>query len=223
MSSAGRTYEEAGVSLATAEGIVERLRAAVESTRTPGVEGSFGGFAGLYALDERRLLAASTDSVGSKLVLSRRAGRLHDAGRDLAAHCIDDVLTTGAEPLFFLDYVAAHRLDLEQVAEMVEGAAEVCRAAGCISRLTAFPASGNWRWMPKLTIAPNTAAPTAEPTIRINIIELVAMPRSFQPTAAWVETIKAVLQNPMPIPFNSAPVPAHVYANRAASAAIRVA
>ena len=127
----GRTYEAAGVSLATAEEVVERLRTAVEATRTRGVVGSFGGFAGLFALDTRRLLAASTDSVGSKLVLSRRAGRLRDAGRDLAAHCIDDVLTTGAEPLFFLDYVAAHRLDLEQVAELVEGAAEVCREAGC--------------------------------------------------------------------------------------------
>jgi phosphoribosylformylglycinamidine cyclo-ligase len=127
----GRTYEDAGVSLATADGVVERLRAAVESTRTDGVVGEHGGFAGLFALDERRLLAASTDSVGSKLVLSRRAGRLRDAGRDLAAHCIDDVLTTGAEPLFFLDYVAAHRLDLKQVSELVEGAAEVCREADC--------------------------------------------------------------------------------------------
>jgi phosphoribosylformylglycinamidine cyclo-ligase len=127
VSSGGRTYEAAGVSLAAAEAVVERLRGAVESTGATG----FGAFAGLYPLDERRLLAASTDSVGSKLVLSRRAGRLHDAGRDLAAHCIGDVVTTGAEPLFFLDYVAAHELDLEQVAELVEGAAEVCREAGC--------------------------------------------------------------------------------------------
>ena len=123
----GRTYEEAGVSLAAADEVVERLRAAVESTGTTG----FGAFAGLFPLDERRLLAASTDSVGSKLVLSRRAGRLRDGGRDLAAHCINDVLTCGAEPLFLLDYVAAHRLDLEQVAELVEGAAEVCREAEC--------------------------------------------------------------------------------------------
>jgi phosphoribosylformylglycinamidine cyclo-ligase len=127
VSSGGRTYEAAGVSLAAAEAVVERLRGAVESTGATG----FGAFAGLYPLDERRLLAASTDSVGSKLVLSRLAGRLHDAGRDLAAHCIDDVITTGAEPLFLLDYVAAHELDLEQVAELVEGAAEVCREAGC--------------------------------------------------------------------------------------------
>jgi phosphoribosylformylglycinamidine cyclo-ligase len=127
VSSGGRTYEAAGVSLAAAQAVVERLRGAVESTGATG----FGAFAGLYPLDERRLLAASTDSVGSKLVLSRRAGRLHDAGRDLAAHCIDDVITTGAEPLFLLDYVAAHQLDLEQVAELVEGAVEVCREAGC--------------------------------------------------------------------------------------------
>ena len=127
MSSGGRTYAAAGVSLAAAEEVVGRLRSAVESTGATG----FGAFAGLYPLDERRLLAASTDGVGSKLVLSRRAGRLHDAGRDLAAHCINDVLATGAEPLFLLDYVAAHQLDLEQVASLVEGAAEVCREAGC--------------------------------------------------------------------------------------------
>jgi len=127
VSSGGRTYEAAGVSLVAAEAVVDRLRAAVEST---GAEG-FGAFAGLFPLDERRFLAATTDGVGSKLVLSRRAGRLRDAGRDLAAHCIDDVLTTGAEPLFLLDYVAAHELELEQVAELVEGAAEVCREAGC--------------------------------------------------------------------------------------------
>jgi phosphoribosylformylglycinamidine cyclo-ligase len=106
---------------------VDRLRDAVEST---GAEG-FGAFAGLYRLDDRRLLAASTDSVGSKLTLSRRAGRLRWAGMDLAAHCINDVLCSGAEPLFLLDYVAANRIDPEQVAELVEGAADVCRTAGC--------------------------------------------------------------------------------------------
>jgi phosphoribosylformylglycinamidine cyclo-ligase len=123
----GRTYEEAGVSLAAADEVVDRLRAAVESTGAQG----FGAFAGVYPLDGTRFLAASTDSVGSKLILSRRAGRLRDAGRDLAAHCIDDVITTGAEPLFLLDYVAAHELDLGQVTELVEGAADVCREAGC--------------------------------------------------------------------------------------------
>ncbi|HVM69950.1 MAG TPA: phosphoribosylformylglycinamidine cyclo-ligase [Gaiellaceae bacterium] len=131
MSEEGRTYEAAGVSLATAEGVVDRLRAAVASTRTPGAIGDLGGFAGLFALDERRLLAASTDGVGSKLILARRAGRLRWCGADLAAHCINDVLTTGADPLFLLDYVAANTISLDEVAELVEGAAEVCRAAGC--------------------------------------------------------------------------------------------
>ena len=119
------------MSLATADAIVDRLRAAVASTATPGVAGAFGAFAGLFAIDDRRLLAASTDSVGSKLVLGRRGDRLRWCGADLAAHCINDVLTTGAEPLFFLDYVAANTIDVEQVAELIEGAADVCRAAGC--------------------------------------------------------------------------------------------
>ena len=121
------TYEAAGVSLAAAEAIVDRLRAAVESTGARG----FGAFAGLHPLNERQLLVASTDGVGTKLVLARERGRLRDCGRDLAAHCINDIATTGAEPLFLLDYVAANRIELDQVAELVEGAAEVCRDAGC--------------------------------------------------------------------------------------------
>jgi phosphoribosylformylglycinamidine cyclo-ligase len=125
------SYEQAGVSLAKADEVVARLRAAVESTRTPAVAGSFGLFAGLYELDGGRLLAASTDSIGTKLMLARRAGRLQDAGACLAAHCINDVLTTGARPLFFLDYVAAATIDVAAVAELVEGAARTCKAAGC--------------------------------------------------------------------------------------------
>jgi phosphoribosylformylglycinamidine cyclo-ligase len=123
----GQTYEAAGVSLATAGAVVGRLRAAVESTGAKG----FGAFAGLYELDDRRVLAASTDGVGTKLVLARERGALRACGADLAAHCINDVITTGADPLFLLDYVAANRIELEQVAELVEGMAEVCRTAGC--------------------------------------------------------------------------------------------
>ena len=121
-----RTYAAAGVSLVTAEGIVERLRAAAESTGARG----FGAFAGLHPLDEHRLLAASTDSIGTKPMVARRRGALRACGADMAAHCINDVITCGADPLILLDYVAANHLDLDQVAELVEGAAEVCRAAG---------------------------------------------------------------------------------------------
>jgi phosphoribosylformylglycinamidine cyclo-ligase len=121
-----QTYAAAGVSLATANAVVERLRDAVESTGATG----FGAFAGLYPLDERRLLAASMDSIGTKPIVARARGALRACGADMAAHCVNDVITTGADPLFLLDYVAAGRLDLAEVAELVEGAAEVCRAAG---------------------------------------------------------------------------------------------
>jgi len=120
------SYEAAGVSLATAESVVVRLRAAVESTGARG----FGGFAGIHPLDDRRLLVGSTDGVGTKLILARARGALRACGADLAAHCINDVIATGADPLILLDYVAANRIDLEQVAELVDGAAEVCREAG---------------------------------------------------------------------------------------------
>ena len=120
-----QTYEAAGVSIAKADAVVDRLRAAVESTGARG----FGAFAGLYPLDDATFLAASTDSVGTKVTLARERGELRACGADLAAHCINDVLTSGADPLFFLDYVAANHIELETVAELVEGAAEVCRAA----------------------------------------------------------------------------------------------
>ena len=123
----GKTYEGSGVSIAKADAIVERLRAAVESTGATG----FGAFAAVYPLDERRLLAASTDSIGTKPMVARPRGKLRNCGADMAAHTINDVLTSGADPLFLLDYVASARVDLEEVAELVEGAAEVCRAAGC--------------------------------------------------------------------------------------------
>jgi len=120
-----QTYEAAGVSIAKADAVVDRLRAAVESTGARG----FGAFAGLYPLDDATFLAASTDSIGTKVILARERGALRACGADLAAHCINDVLTSGADPLFFLDYVAANHIELETVAELVEGAAEVCRAA----------------------------------------------------------------------------------------------
>src|SRR5207245_539729 len=83
-----------------------------------------------HPLGDGRYLAASTDGVGSKLSLARRRGALRLCGADLAAHCINDVITTGAEPLFLMDYMAAGSVDLEELAELVEGAADVCRTAG---------------------------------------------------------------------------------------------
>jgi phosphoribosylformylglycinamidine cyclo-ligase len=122
----GKTYEDAGVSIEKGEAVVERIRAAVESTGAKG----FGAFAGLHRLDERRLLAASIDSIGTKPMVARPRGKLLNCGADMAAHCINDVITCGAEPLILLDYIAANHVDLDEVAELVEGAADVCRSAG---------------------------------------------------------------------------------------------
>ena len=108
--------------------MVGRLRSAVESTGSQG----FGTFAGLYPLDERRFLAASMDSIGTKPIVARARGALRSCGADMAAHCINDVITTGADPLVLLDYVASAEVDLEEVTELVEGAAEVCRTAGVV-------------------------------------------------------------------------------------------
>ena len=126
MGEQGRTYDQAGVSLATANAVVDRLRAAVESTGATG----FGQFAALHPLGDGRFLAASTDGVGTKLILARQRGALRACGADLAAHCINDVITCGATPLVLLDYVAAAQIELAGVAELVEGAADVCREAG---------------------------------------------------------------------------------------------
>src|SRR5215208_7942092 len=97
-----------------------------ESTGTTG----FGAFAGIHPLDARRLLVASMDSIGTKTIVARARGALRVCGADMAAHCINDVITTGADPLLLLDYVASSNVNLDDVADLVEGAAEVCRAAG---------------------------------------------------------------------------------------------
>ena len=127
------TYDQAGVSLQAADAVVERVRRAVASTRTPRVLGDLGGFAGLVSAGGYRdpVLVAGTDGVGTKLLLQRETGRLRDAGIDLVGMCVNDVLTCGAEPALFLDYIAVGRLDAERVADVVEGVADGCREAGC--------------------------------------------------------------------------------------------
>ena len=127
------SYAQAGVSLQAADAIVDRVRSAVASTRTPRVLGDLGGFAGLVSASGYRdpVLVAGTDGVGTKLMLQREARRLRDSGVDLVAMCVNDVLTCGADPVLFLDYIAVGRLDPERVADVVEGVADGCRQAGC--------------------------------------------------------------------------------------------
>ena len=125
------TYRRAGVDTEAAAKAVALIGDLAARARRPEVADDIGGFAGLYRLGEGRLLAAATDGVGTKLEIARMTGRLDTVGIDLVAMCADDVVCTGAEPLFFLDYLAVGRVVPERVASIVEGVAEGCRRAGC--------------------------------------------------------------------------------------------
>jgi phosphoribosylformylglycinamidine cyclo-ligase len=127
-------YRTAGVDVVAGRSFVDRIRTSVESTRRPEVLGGLGGFGGLCRLPagmRRPLLVAGTDGVGTKLELAQDHGRHHGVGIDLVAMCVNDVITSGAEPLLFLDYIATGRLAPEAMAQVVEGIAEGCRRSGC--------------------------------------------------------------------------------------------
>jgi phosphoribosylformylglycinamidine cyclo-ligase len=126
------SYEAAGVSIERGERTVDLMRSAVEKTHGPEVLGASGGFAGLYALvgHSDPVLASTIDGVGTKVLVAREVGRYYSLGADIINHCANDVLATGARPLFFLDYVASGRLDPEAVAGIVSGAAEACGRLG---------------------------------------------------------------------------------------------
>ncbi|MGH2683805.1 MAG: phosphoribosylformylglycinamidine cyclo-ligase [Actinomycetota bacterium] len=124
-------YRRAGVDLDAAERVVELIGEIAAKATRPEVVAGVGGFAGLFRIGDGRLLAAAADGVGTKVEIARRAGWLDTVGIDLVAMCANDVVCTGAEPLFFLDYVACGRLIPDEVAVLVRGVAEGCREAGC--------------------------------------------------------------------------------------------
>jgi phosphoribosylformylglycinamidine cyclo-ligase len=123
-------YRRSGVDLEAGARAVELIRELARDVGANVAEG-IGGFAGLYAIDDGRYLAAATDGVGTKIEVARATGRLDTVGIDLVAMCVDDVVCSGAEPLFFLDYLAVGRVVPERVASIVAGVAEGCRRAGC--------------------------------------------------------------------------------------------
>jgi phosphoribosylformylglycinamidine cyclo-ligase len=124
-------YRAAGVDTEAAAKAVSLIADLAAQARRPEVADTLGGFAGLFRAGGDTLLAAATDGVGTKLEIARMTGRLDTVGIDLVAMCADDVVCTGAEPLFFLDYLAVGRVVPERVAAIVEGVAEGCRRAGC--------------------------------------------------------------------------------------------
>lgn len=127
-------YRAAGVDLAVADDAKHRLRALVESTRTDGVVGAFGGFGGMFRVPSGMrspVLVSSADGVGTKIKVAIEAGRHDTIGHDLVNHCVNDILVQGALPLFFLDYVAFGKLDAAVAESVVAGVAAGCRENGC--------------------------------------------------------------------------------------------
>jgi phosphoribosylformylglycinamidine cyclo-ligase len=131
----GTSYEDAGVSISAGEEAVERIKAKVRSTFRPEVIGDIGGFGGLFAFAQHRythpVLVSATDGVGTKALIAQAVGRFDTIGVDLVAMCVDDIVCQGAEPLFFLDYIAVGKLDPDHIEQLVEGVAHGCRQAGC--------------------------------------------------------------------------------------------
>ena len=130
----GLDYRTAGVDIDEADRALDRIRPLVASTRRPEVLSDVGSFGGLFRLNtagfERPVLVASTDGVGTKLRVARDAGRHEVPGYDLVSHCINDILVQGAEPLFFLDYLAMGRLDSDVAEGVIRGIANACREFG---------------------------------------------------------------------------------------------
>lgn len=127
-------YKAAGVDIAAGEAVVHGIREHVRSTMRPGVLSDIGGFGGLFSLQGRYtdpVLVSGTDGVGTKLMVAQRCERHETIGIDLVAMCVNDIATSGAEPLFFLDYFATGALKPEVTVDVVKGIAAGCRQAGC--------------------------------------------------------------------------------------------
>jgi phosphoribosylformylglycinamidine cyclo-ligase len=130
----GMDYQQAGVDVKLGRSFVDGIRQMVESTFRPEVMGRLGGFSGCFGLPtgyQEPVLVSGTDGVGTKLKLAFAMDCHHTVGIDLVAMCVNDVLTSGAEPLFFLDYLATGKLTPSQLTQVVSGIAQGCRLAGC--------------------------------------------------------------------------------------------
>ena len=130
------TYAQAGVDIEEGARAVDAIKGVVHATYRPEVVGDIGGFGGLFSLAAAKemddpLLVSGTDGVGTKLKLAQLVGKHDTVGIDLVAMCANDILATGAEPLFFLDYVAVGKLDADAMAKIVGGIGEGCKQAGC--------------------------------------------------------------------------------------------
>lgn len=127
-------YQQAGVDIEAGRSFVQAIKDNVESTYRPGVLGGLGGFGGCFEIPagyRQPVLISGTDGVGTKLKIAHQTDQHHTVGIDLVAMCVNDILTSGAEPLFFLDYLATGKLESEQLANVVGGIVEGCKQSGC--------------------------------------------------------------------------------------------
>jgi len=134
MTDAKTSYAASGVDINRQDEALRRIKPLVKATRTPGVRSDIGLFGGLFDgrfREARPILVSSMDGVGTKMKVARRAGVWDTVGQDLVNHCINDILVQGARPLFFLDYIAAQRLEPEVIEGIVKGMATACQEAGC--------------------------------------------------------------------------------------------
>src|SRR5579862_1743504 len=131
----GLTYKDAGVDIDAGEALVERIGPAARTTRRRGAEADLGGFGGLFDLKaagfKDPILVAGTDGVGTKLKLAIDTRRFEGIGQDLVAMCVNDIVVQGAEPLFFLDYYASGKLEVDAAEVVIEGIARACKESGC--------------------------------------------------------------------------------------------
>jgi phosphoribosylformylglycinamidine cyclo-ligase len=150
---AGLTYRDAGVDIAAGEELVRRIKPLAQTTHSQHVLGAIGGFAGLCSVPpeiDDPVLVSGTDGVGTKLKLAFELGRHDTIGIDLVAMCINDIITVGARPLFFLDYFATSKLDVDRAEAVLKGIAEGCRRAQCAllggetAELPGFYAAGEY-------------------------------------------------------------------------------
>jgi len=129
------TYKDAGVDIDAGDALVGRISASARATRRPGADADLGGFGGLFDLKAAGfidpVLVASTDGVGTKLKIAIETGLFAGIGQDLVAMCVNDIVVQGAEPLFFLDYYASAKLNVDNAAAVIEGIARACKESGC--------------------------------------------------------------------------------------------
>lgn len=135
MSEDSWTYRQAGVDIKAGAEAVNAIKEMVKRTNRPGVIGEIGGFGGLFQMPpdtyENPLLVSSTDGVGSKVKIAQEANKHDTIGRDLVAMCVNDIVVMGAEPLFFLDYIACGKLEVALIEDIVKGISDGCVQAGC--------------------------------------------------------------------------------------------